>query len=169
MWLWREESQPHKSQVCGEREIFGLLKENTGGVFFRNEALLLERLGNARPGRKIPGRWTRLDWAAEMVETTGLQCSVAWPGHDLPVHSHRTRAHERRVEETRLGYDTPWLSHFSFRHGDQSRAVSLHARNLFPLSLYYDYNPAIKNYGHSMRSLLTNELKTPLPSLSLLT
>lgn len=48
-------------------------------------------------------------------------------------------------------------SGLSCQTGHQSCYVSRHACNTVPQSLYYDCNPAIKSYSHSMSSQLANE------------
>ena len=115
-----------------------LLKRKTLGFILRNRVLLR--------------RYWKGQWAF-------FQASLPkrWLKQLRRLQNNMTETISNCPGPSRLGWpDTPGPGLCSqTRH--QSRWISLRTCNLVPKSLYYDYNPAIKSYGHSMRSQLTNE------------
>ena len=129
--------------------------DDTEGVILRNEA---SADWKSRGGRHTPTRFQ----AAEA--SCGLRRRRTRPGLDMLAQSSVTWSGSGRDQQSSmLGYAAAGPL--------PDRGLELLAWppsalvNIFPQSLYYDYNPAIKNDGHGMRSLHTNELKTTPLSL----
>lgn len=146
-------SQPYKSLgVGGEgKERFGalsLLKRKHWWGSYRNN-VLLQRNGRGQRDFFQADRFA----VREMVETAEEVTSLCGPW----TFSDWSRPGQAGV----MGYTGDTLV---YTHRQDTRAAWSPSMLVTqsPTPLYYDCNPAIKSYGHSMRSQLTNELERTL-------